>query len=801
MRRLRHFQLRQLWLAAWLWGCVVTCAWAADAISPEDRLHLADGLFRRTFYDLAAQEYGALAATPDVQRLDEILFRLAECYRRLEQSQEAEKVYQQLLERCPQSPQIGRAQLQLALLLRSKGALEESLAAFKPLLKEEVPVEVRGAALYYSAELLEKLQRSEPALQHYETLVRDLATTDYGMYAALRAAWLLTQRNQENDKRRALGLYLDLTHNAKNLKVVEEAYYFAANVTLSEARYAEAAQLYAELRKRFPEGTRTMESAVDAAWASYNLNLYQKAIQWLEPLLADNKRPRHDEILYLQANCLRQLGQPVAAVEFYQQLLQLHPKSNWGERAAYERMVTLFSESNYAEVIKMGETGESLPTNRFEHIHWMMAESATALKKPQIATQHYRLLVEQNTPNSTLIKEALYRLGWLAQKDEVWESAASWYQQVYERYGDDPIAAKALWASGICRSRLGQGEQALRDWTQLLTRYPESAEVPETLYQKAMEELRGENYRAAGATLDERMRRFPDEVSRQAESLYWRGVAFRHTAELAEAEKAFRACLAANPTQEFTREATLELGALLQENDKYDEAATLFQSLLNAPIATRLGPERIKWLAEFQLQHQRYEAALKAVKTLKELGLDRGWLQTAWTIQGRVHQAKNERDAAIAAFKAALETGAATLYGAEAALALGELLSENGAFDEAHQFLNEAATRAATPELLGIRARAYIGLAVNAERQQDLEQALRYYISVGILFDDAQLVPQALLKSADILEKLKRVDEARTMREELQTRYPDFGKQAAITRMLRVSRDACLFFEEGWWVI
>jgi TolA-binding protein len=100
-------------------------------------------------------------------------------------------------------------------------------------------------------------------------------------------------------------------------------------------------------------------------------------------------------------------------------------------------------------------------------------------------------------------------------------------------------------------------------------------------------------------------------------------------------------------------------------------------------------------------------------------------------------------------------------------------LTQAGRFDEAAKHLNDAASRAAAPELLGLRAHAYAGLARNAEEKGDAEAALRYYMSVGILFNDATLVPEALHKAATLLDKLGRGQEAQAMREELKARYPD----------------------------
>jgi TolA-binding protein len=320
-------------------------------------------------------------------------------------------------------------------------------------------------------------------------------------------------------------------------------------------------------------------------------------------------------------------------------------------------------------------------------------------------------------------------------------------------------------------ARLGQSDTALRDWTALLTKYPNSEMASETLYQKAMEELRLKNTRAAGATLDERMRRFPDD-SRTAEVLYWRGSICRQVNDAAEAERLLLACLAAKPSKEFEREAMLELGMLLQQSGRKAEAAALFQKLIDAPIAEKLGVDRLAWLAEFQIGQKQYDAAAQAATVMIALKPDKGWMQTAWTLLGRVHRAKSERDAAIHAFTEALGTGASTSYGAEAALRLGELLTDAGKYDEAFKQLNDAATRASSPELLGLRANAYAGLARNAEQKGDTEGALRYYMSVGILFDDPVLVPDALNKAAALLDKLGRKEEAKAMREELRARYP-----------------------------
>ena len=744
----------------------------ADPVELTDRMQLADGLFRRSLFDLAAREYAALAETPDVQALDNVLFRLGECYRRIKKLQEAEATYRRLVESFPTSPNAPRARLQRALILMEMGggSLDDAAVSFDGLSGSSMPAEVRAAALYHGGETFEKLNRPDEALARYDRLAKEFADTDYGMYATLRTAWLLTRSGKPDDRRRALGLYLDLAHKAKEAKVVEEAFCFAAQISLVDGRYEESADLFLTLRTRFPSSPRVTESALSAAWANYYAVRYQIASEMLELVIENARHPEREEVLYLKANCLRQLEQRAEAVSMYTRQLAEFPNGKMSPKARYERISTLYSDGKYKEVLAAAAQMRTLPDEHADTVYWMSAESALAVQQPDTAVQNYRLLVDK-CPKSPFAKDALYRLGWLLQKQEAWESASSWFQQVAERYPDDPLASKSLYASGVCRSRLGQSDVALRDWTTLLSKYPESAEVSETLYQKAMEELRAKNPRAAAATLSERMHRFPDDA-RKAEVLYWRAAISRQLGETVEAEKFFRDCLAASPPKEFEREAMLELGVLLQTVGRKDDAAEMFQKLLDAPIASKLGADRLIWLAEFQLGQNRPDAAAKAANALIAMKPDKGWMQTAWTVLGLIHRSKGERDPAILAFTEALSTGASTESGAEAALRLGELLTEAGRFDEAAKHLNDAASRASTPELLGLRAHAYVGLARNAELKGDVEGALRYYMSVGILFNDATLVPDALHKSSILLDNLGRAAEAQAMREELQARYP-----------------------------
>ncbi|MBQ9431077.1 MAG: tetratricopeptide repeat protein [Kiritimatiellae bacterium] len=769
-----------------LWLGIAAGAVCADSVELQDRLQLADGLFRRSLFDLAAKEYAAIAEMPNLQGLDNVLFRLAECQRRQKQNEAAAATYAKLIEKFPDSTHIHRARLQAALLAdaaKATGLLE-------PLTAEDIPADVRQAALYHLGQAYDQSGRSADALACFLKLAQAYPDSEYAFYCGLKTAWLLSKTGKPEQRRQAMGMYLELFHQKKDDRVAEEAIYFAAMLAMEDERYEESAKLFKSLQTRFPNSAKLAASTLSAAWANYYAGQFQSAVNLLDGVLKNKDAAARDEMLYLRANSLRQLAKSEEAVAAYRQLIAEYPESGRVPAAWFEAVCTLYSAGKYPEVLKLA--GERVPDAKdADRLYWMCAEAALDTGKTDEGIHYCKTLVEK-CPQSQFAKNALYRLGWLLNKQEAWESAASWYRQVVQKFPNDPLAPKALYSAGLCHSRLGQRETALKDWTDLLTRYPDCEEAAETLYQKAMEEVRGKDYRAAGATLDERIRRFP-KADRQADVLYWRALVYRQLDDAAEAEKNFRACLAANPSKELERESQLYLGVILHERGKEQDAAAMFLKLLDSPISEKIGEERLAWLSSFLFEQKQLDGAAKAAKILIDLKPDKGWQQAGWTLAGRVYREKGERDAAIGAFEKAVQTGANTTYAAEASLRLGELLSDSGKFDAAAEHLENAAKLAAAPEKTALRARAYLALAQNAERQGKDEAALRYYMSVGLLFDNAELVPKALRKAAELLDKLGRKEDAERTREELKTRYPDAAAfrsntDANATAMLRSDR-------------
>ena len=743
-------------------AAVVVLPLAAQLASalPADRLALANQLAKRGLHAEALKEYEAIRNEKSVPR-DEVLFRLGEAYRNVGRTADALACYATLIANHPQSRYVDYARLNRALLKEGAAQLEE----LKLLDHVGAPELIRATALYYLGEAAAKNKDPKAAVAWYDKSAAVSPSNDVARLSRLRSAALLSTSDDPKDRRRSQAVYLDLAASP-DPKLAEEALYFSGMLSYREGRYAEAAQLFRRLAARFPDGARTRESTLYAAWANHLSGRYTEALDLAAPL----RDGGNEDASYLVAAALRGLERRVDALAAYDAALAAYPHGRHADSEWFERLSLLAATGDHARVLDELAKRPDPPARTAGRAWNYGCEAAIAVTNFPRAIEFARLVAARD--DAKLAQNALHRLAWLYEKTADWPAAATTYRKLAQQWPDAPVAAQALYFAGAAEVSAGRPEQARADWTDLLSRYPESSYASEALYARATVELRKQDFRAANRSLDELMRRFPGS-KRRSEALYWWGVAANGCGDLPEAEKHFRDALKAGLPAEFDREVRLELASvLMKKKESVQEASDLFVGLLGTKAVDRLPPATLQWVAENMAAVTNYTASLAAAKVIESRNVAPDWNQTAAALAGAAHEGLGETDAAAAAYGRALEAEARTSFGAQAALALGRIESSRGLFDEAKAHLADAVERANAPELIGLRVQAYAALAANEEERGDNAAALGYHMLVGTLFDDPEVVPHALVRAAAILRKQGRAKEADALDAERKKRYP-----------------------------
>jgi TolA-binding protein len=763
----------RVWVHRWAATAAAGLAAAAAlALEPADQLQLADGLYARGLHELSIKEYLVyLAAVTNSPKADVVHYRVGESYSALGNAVAAERAYLRVFNEFPASPFRWRAGLRRAELK----ALGKDPATAIPLLEAltgtDVPEDVRVPALYALGNSYEKAGRDKEAIETYSRVVTDYPGNTLRSYAALALGNVSAgHAGMEN---LALDLYRMAVTNPATPRVGAEAWFQLGELQFRRKDFAAAAQAYESLRTQYPQDERAGTARLPLAWSYQNVGRYADALRLAAEAMAaagNAAAPQEADWLYLKANSERQLLKHADAAETYTRLLQKYPAGPLAESAAYERALTRFKLGDYAKAVEEGRALVAMPKVQRD-AYWLLAESYAALQQEAEAIQFYRLLVDQH-PDAPLAADALYRLGFVLQRKGEHLQAAELFERLVERQPAHELAAQALLAAAFSLSKAGKTAEAVRDWAAVVQQYPQSPLVEEALYQKALGETTLRRDAPAVASWRDLLARFP-KTTHAAEGRFWVGVLLEEGGKPEDAEAEFRAALQAGPDPELQARVQFRLALVLQRRGKVEESAALLQGLLNSPVRDRFTPELLEWLAEYHLSRKEYAPALENAGLLASRSAEDAWQQIAAHLQGVALRGQGQAAPARAAFEKAVAFPPRGRAAADSYLNLAELALGEGDAAKAREAFDRAAVTAATDELLPIRARAYAGTARALRTQGDLDGAAKHFLSVAILFDSPDLVPECLFEAAAVLKQAGRAADSDKVRQELKTRYPD----------------------------
>ncbi len=770
---------RRLRLAVMLCATVLTGRAAAGDY--QERLMFADGLHAREMHDLALKEYAAiLKAFPEGEANDAVTFRLAESLRLRGDSATAGRFYSHVVVNFRESPFRLRAAYRRARLYADEGDLESAIAHFRVILRETPPPGLAAATQYYLGEtLLRKGGEEDAADLAFAAIAETGPESEFAVYALMkrgevrRARWAELFK-AEDPGARAVGAQAMLFFEQALVRqevgpLAAEALFQMAEIHYRHGEFKQSAEYFRQLLARFPEDPRTRQARMQAAWSALNAGLYAESLAVAQAVLADDTQAATlDEWMYLKANSERQLLQHENSIRTYQALLNRFPASRLADAVRYEMAVAHYKAGVYDQAVREAEKIRMTPALR-KDVCWLLAESYAALNMPAEATQYYRIVVRESE-GSERARDALYRLAHQLQKQSSWHEASRFYLDLVMQYPQDPLAPQALFASAFCLTQTGAHDEAVRDWRRLAQDYADHELAEAALYQKAMGEVRQGRRSDATSTLVELGRRFPQSRFR-ADALYWQGMLLYEQEKYAEAEPMLRQAKEAANRDDLRREAMFQLGLVLQKLGRDEASAQMLQDLLTTPLVGKFPPALLEWMAAYHGGRQDFERMIQTAVRLAETG-EPAWQQAGWVLAGRGHLACERPAQAETAFRSALATGAATHYAAEAALKLGNLALGREEGREAQRFFREASERATGPEALAIRVRSVFGLGHAAVLTGGIEDAARFFLSVAILYDDEELVPESLYRAADAFARLGRADERDKSVKELNERYP-----------------------------
>ena len=739
------------------------------AMDAEERLLFANGLYRRALYDLAIPEFQALRDDPVATNLHDLAtFRIGECQRLLGLTNEAAAAYEQVVAVHPNSAFAHRAAFRRAELDWLAGRQKDAMKKFQQLIALNPEPDLEAASLYHLGLCQIGLDRTDDAEKNLRRMVTTHPDSPYADYARLALADVLLQADATSSE--ASALLIAITDTPASPSLGAEALAKAALIDYRAARHPEAARRFSELATTYPDNTWTATTRLEAGWAQLLAGQPDAALAIATTGIAAATTADQPDWLYLKANIERQSGAAPEALATYESLLKAAPNHAVSSSAAFEACGVAWQLENYPRVLALSDIASG-PPERALPLLWMQAGAYRALNDTDRAVAAYTAITRDHA-DSDRAPAAAYQLALITAERGDSSAAATAFSAIATTSPRHALAADALMASAAAWHKAGDLKAASRSWTSLIDQFPAYPAIDEAHLGRARAEIEMDRTKLAITSLNAVIAASTNHRF-LAEAHYLRGTLHEKDDNFAKAEEHYRDALTFEPVASLARQIQFRRVAVLQRQDRNEEAADLMNTLIADGAGEQLPPALLEWLARWNLEKKMFPEAETAATLLAAQGGTPGWTLLGNFIAGTAARAQNKSDAAVAAFERAAAVNLNARENAEAFFQLGQLALEAQRPADAVTHFTRAAERAGTDTMMDIRARSYLQLGIAHEALEQWADASRYYLGVGVLFDDPTLTPESLFRAAGALDAQGQTAQRDRVIAELSQRFPD----------------------------
>ena len=739
--------------------------------TPEQRtMDYADGLFEREMWkDSASQYRDFLAQYPDSASREAAMRRLAVSLAEMDRTDEALAAFRQYVEAFPKAERAPEARIQIGIMQLRAGQPAAAIQAFLEVVDHAgLPASQRELALYYLGQAYFQQRKFTEAATR---LADFTAKYPKSIHAPLARFYLAESLRQDKKPEEALAHYREIikrqSGEAGNTDLLRKSYYSLANAYFDLGKYAEAAEAFREIARKYPDWEFAEEAAFQVIWAASAQRNDEAVITAAREFLKKYQRsPRAFAALSLLAGAQFDADHFEDAATTYGEIVL---NATDPQRIVLARNRLLWCDYRLERFDRVVEGARTLIEEypdmpEAASVRVLLGRALYSQGKFDEAVLQYRQVVEES-PKSTFAADAAYNLAFAYYQQKDYRNAAVAFEDFAGKFANSDRAPNALWLAGESYRQTGDYAAAADRLETLLQRHPNFPRKEDVLYglfacQRSL--ARGEAMRETAGKL---LATEP-APERAVELHYWLADQYYREKKFEEAAGELQKVLDLGKTV-YHDPSKLLLGQIWAQSGKEDEAAKAFAELLLSTPPTKLPLEWHTWAA------RRYYELGKDWKATRQL-----WQR----LLARPEAGAYRPEARLRAAQAALRSGQAetarkellefikdyrdTVEVAEAELELGRVYSAEKAWQTAIEHYDKARARTenATDDVLVFQAiEAVIGKAEALLELGENEEARKELLYVILLYDFSQTDswPRALYQLGQAQARLGEMDKAR----------------------------------------
>ncbi|NUQ01240.1 MAG: tetratricopeptide repeat protein, partial [Armatimonadetes bacterium] len=574
---------------------------------------LAEASFALEQWGEAATAYRSLLTRhPKDSAVPRARLRLGEALLHQGKPAEAETVYRELLKAQPSAADALLARYNLALALHQQGQKDEAATLFAEVARLDPRGETGASALLEVGRHAMDQQRYAEARTAYQDFLRRAPQAA----EAAQAWWGVGEASYGlKDWPRASDAYQTLIDKFPRHALVERAYYRLIEVYRAQGQGEQADKLAATLRQRFPGSDLSAATLLTTGREAFKAKRYAAASEAFESFL--KSYPEHADAGVATANLAASLYLAEElpdhwrrAAEAYAQLARKYPTVSddalfWAGSAWLEAGQPEPASEALRAFLKAQTAHRYGPRGRL-----LLGKSLVAQKHHAEACSLLEEVVSAAKDDPALRSEARYELAWALLADGKEDAAYRVFEAIVNDDPRGPLGADARFRLASRAYQKKEYDQAIAGYQEWLQLYPQHALRPKVVYNLAFAQEAKSQYGPAAESYEEAARLLTggDEDLRQ-QAAYRRGLMLHRAGNPAGALAAFEVFDTTWPQSKLRVEVAYYRGQALAAQEKWDEAATVFRRLTETAASHALAPSARLNLAVALQNQQKYEEA------------------------------------------------------------------------------------------------------------------------------------------------------------------------------------------------
>jgi len=539
---------------------------------------------------------------------------------RLGEYDKALEIYQELLNRYPESSACGKAVYLMTLSLHSARDPFRMASILNEVHTRMAKVSLKGDewtenTLYWVADAYYQLNDLQNAEKIYKEFVLRAPQSPLVPYALENLGAVLSAQGPTRDGEAIVALQ-QAQLRAKDLnqrELAEQIELELAKVSYNQRDFAKAAATWSHLVQASTNTVIRAEALYREGDSLARQDYYQEAIKRWQTLVRTFKSSvLVPEVMQRIATTQSGLGQWQDAASTYIALRQSYPNSEWAKESSFQLVQCYFNTGNIPQAVtELLSFAGTYPDDARIPKSADNLLSAFHQKKFTISAAQQAALLKL-APGSAGGAALLWEKGATLFNGSKYEAAQKIFEKIMLSYPNDEYAPLAYFYNADCFFWLQRWDDAANAYQNFFLSFPKHERVPNAMFQKAVCLFRKGAYNEAVADFQNFLKKYPEHpLAKEA----WLNIALAHKKafQLDQAITAYKYVIEKYGSDAKINAVWLQMGSLLEVQGKIADAIRSYGNI--QPSAAEY-PEALYHIALLNEQRKNAAETQRSLETL-----------------------------------------------------------------------------------------------------------------------------------------------------------------------------------------